>query len=192
MVIRLLVILAVNLVGTTVIYSLMAFFLTRFHWHGRGVLPVIVTIIAVELFWGAFFSLGFDPCLFSLCFGNWLVSAFSVILLSKTVQCIPRQFEDSARLDGCGWCGVYWHVILPLVRRELGLIALLTLMATGIPFWICWSLGENIHDPFLVFSAIVGLPVNSRFACMLALSVLISVPIIGIFLVTKRQLGQRR
>src|SRR5438477_7678989 len=95
----------VNLGGTLVIYSFMAFFLIRLHWHGRGVSAVLMTIIVAELFWIVPTMIGFryisveTSASYSLCFGNWLVSAFAIVLFCQTVKAIPRQLENTARLD---------------------------------------------------------------------------------------------
>src|SRR5438128_282014 len=116
----------VNLVGTLVIYSFLAFFLARLQWHGLGVLAVLISIIIAEVYWITTTMTGLDYSIvqtatsYSFLFGDWLVSAFAIILFCQTVKDIPRQLEDSARLDGCGWFGIYWHVVLPLVRRDLG------------------------------------------------------------------------
>jgi ABC-type glycerol-3-phosphate transport system permease component len=183
----------VNLGGTLVIYSFMAFFLARLHWHGRGILAVVVTIIMVEVFWilpciRFPFSLVVTPASYSLCFGNWLVSAFSIVLFCQTVQGIPRQLEDSARLDGCGCLGIYWHAVLPLVRRDLGFIALLIVMATALPFWADSVTRESWYEPFLAFFAILELPTHDSFASMLAVSAITSLSVIAIFVIAKRQL----
>jgi multiple sugar transport system permease protein len=131
-----LIALTVNLAGMLLIYSLLAYALARFSWHRRGMLAVLGAIVVAGQFWIIPTllerSLG-DSALVShsLSFCNWLISGFSVIVLCQAVRWIPRQLEDSARLDGCGWFGIYWHVLLPLVRRELLLIALLTVLGTS-------------------------------------------------------------
>ena len=67
----------VNLGGMLMIYSLMAFFLARFRWHGRGLLPVLVAIMVAGLFWIVPTMIGFGYFIvgtsasYSLCFGNW-------------------------------------------------------------------------------------------------------------------------
>src|SRR5262245_18549649 len=136
--------LTINLVGILLIYSLMAFFVTRLRWHGRNVLAVIIMIVLAALFWIAptMVALQVSPetnASYPVLLGNWLVSAFAIILFSRAANDIPRQFVDSARLDGCGWFGIFWHVVLPLVRRDLGLIALLILMATAPLFWVSFT-----------------------------------------------------
>lgn len=176
---------SVNLGGTLVIYSFLAFFLARLHWRRQGVLLVVMIILAANLFWMIPDLL--NPNDYTLCFGNWLVSAFAVILLGHAVQRIPRELEDSARLDGCSWFGIYWHAVLPLVRRDLGFIGFLTLMATLLPLWDKFGSEESGLHPFLSFFVTLGLPSNRCLGCMVAVSTAISLPVIAIFLVAKRQ-----
>ena len=129
-----------NLAGMLVIYSIMAHLLAGVV-RGRGTFGVIVMIVVAQLFWIApallIVSAG-NPhrsasC--SLWYGNWLVCGFALVLLLQTTKQIPRQLGDSARLDGFGLVGTWRHIIFPFVRRDLGLIALFTIMATLPPFW---------------------------------------------------------
>lgn len=179
----------VNLGGMVAICSFMAFFLARLHWHGRGVLSVLVTIIVGGLFWIVPAMIGFDYSIvgtsasYSLCFGNWLVSAFAIVLFCQTVKGIPRQLEDSARVDGCSWLGTYWHVVLPLVRRELWFIAFLIVMATVLPFWTNLTApGGTALGPFFAFAHIAA---YGSVGTMAAISVITSFPVIAIFLAAK-------
>ena len=168
----------INLGGMLVILSFLAYFLTRLYWRGRGMIAVILTIIIAGLFWIVPALVAFlcsimaptPPDPISLCFGNWLISAVAIALFSRSVTRIPRQLEDSARLDGCGWFGVYWHVVLPLARRDLGFLAISLLMASTLPLW-----------------ANLGLPTYSL-AGILAFSALSSLPIIAIFFLAGRPL----
>jgi ABC-type glycerol-3-phosphate transport system permease component len=184
----------INLGGMLIIYSLMAFFFARFRWHGRGLLPVLVAIMVAGLFWivptviGFGYSIVGTSASYSLCFGNWLVSAFAIVLFCQTVKGIPRQLEDSARLDGCGWLGIYWHAVLPLVRRDLGFIGLLIVMATALPLWANLTApGGTDFRPFFQF---LRLPTYDSFSSMLAVSAINSLPVIAIFFVAKRSLQQ--
>jgi multiple sugar transport system permease protein len=105
------------------------------------------------------------------------------------VKGIPRQLEDSARLDGCGWFGTYWHAVLPLVRRDLGFIALLIVMATALPFWANLTApGGTAFRPFLEF---LRLPTHDSFSSMLAVSAITSLPVIAIFFAAKRHTPRR-
>jgi ABC-type glycerol-3-phosphate transport system permease component len=129
-----LIALTLNLAGMLVIYSLMAFALARLRWRRRGVIAVLATLVVAGQFWIGptllFRNGDYAAISYALAFGNWLISGFGLIVLAQAVRLIPRQLEDSARLDGCTGFGTYWHVLLPLVRRELCLIVFLTLIGT--------------------------------------------------------------
>jgi multiple sugar transport system permease protein len=175
-----LIALAINLAGMLLIYSLMANAITRFYWHGRGTMSVLGTIIVAGLFWIVppflpnFKGLNSDPVPFW--FGNWLVSGFSVVILCQSVRWIPRELEDSARMDGFGWFGTYWHVALPLVRRELGLLAVLTAMATSPALWPSLTTPGSFLPPF-----------STRLLLMMtAGSVIMTLPAMVIFFLSKR------
>lgn len=190
--------LAVNLAGMLLIYSLMASALVRLSWRGRGIMPALVMITIAGLFWSAPAILAgkiSGPVSYSLWFGNWLVSGFSVVILCQTVRWIPRQLEDAARLDGCGWLGTYYHVVLPLVRRELGLIAFLTLIGTS---GLCWAAltmpgGPYAFQPpwfaWLSRTSFEGetLPSLALFLGeMIAISVILTLPVMLIFVFARR------
>jgi ABC-type glycerol-3-phosphate transport system permease component len=137
----LLLALSANAAGMVLLYSWMAWIFVRLHWRGRGLTGGLVALLAASLFWIVPTIMAPDAksaslLAFPLWFGNWFVGAFSVIILCQAVKRISKQLEDSARLDGLRAFGTWWHVLLPLVRRELSLIAVLTLMGTAI---LCWS-----------------------------------------------------
>ena len=194
-----LIALTANLAGMLVIYSLLAFVLARFQWHGRGIVAVLAVIVIAGQFWIA-------PTLilrhssnasfgsYSLSFCNWLISGFAVIILWQAVKWIPRQLEDSARLDGCSWFGTYWHVLLPLVRCELWLIGFLTVMGTSVLLltplavfqggfltqWLVWLL--PLGPGGLTLARTIGL--------MMGTSLVATLPVMLIFLFAKRYLQQ--
>jgi multiple sugar transport system permease protein len=132
---------AVNLAGMLTIYLVLAHLLVRLTWRGRGVFGVIAMIVVAQLFWivpALLIVVPRDPpsaSSYALWFGNWLVSGFGVVLLRQTARRIPRQLEDSARMDGLGAMGTFRYAILPFVVRDLGVIAFFAVMATLLPFW---------------------------------------------------------
>ncbi len=195
-----LIVVAINLVGMLVIYSLMANALTRFYWRGQGAMGVLGTIIVAGLFW-IFppFVPGLrdvEPTLFVLWLGNWLVSGFSVVILCQSARWIPRELEDSARLDGCGWLGTYRRIVLPLFRRELGLIAFLTLMATSVLCWTTFTTpGKRILPPWLHLLLPLdrehGPGLTKTLLMVMAGSVAMALPVMAIFFLSKNWFPRR-
>jgi ABC-type glycerol-3-phosphate transport system permease component len=178
-----------------VIYCLMALALVRLRWHDRGVVSVLVTIIIAGFFWSVPTLLvgdvkigGVLAC--SLWLGNWLVSGFGVVLLCQAVRLIPSRLEDSARLDGLGWFGTFYHVVLPLVRFELGLAALLTLLGTS---GLCWTAMNtrggppDFSSPWFHWLSPISGPTPLKFLGeMIAGSLVMTFPVILIFFFAKR------
>src|ERR1700730_16310171 len=44
---------------------------------------------------------------------------FFVFLLVQFIRGIPRELDEAAKMDGCSWFGIYWRVILPLLKPAL-------------------------------------------------------------------------
>jgi multiple sugar transport system permease protein len=45
--------------------------------------------------------------------------AFFIFLLVQFIRGIPRELDESAKMDGCSWFGIYWRIVLPLTRPAL-------------------------------------------------------------------------
>jgi multiple sugar transport system permease protein len=198
-----LIALIVNLAGMLLIYSLMAFALARLRWRRRGVIAVLITLVVAGQFWivPTLFVRNSNytaPASYAFAFCNWLISGFSLIVLGQVVRLIPRQLEDCARLDGCGWFGTYWHVLLPFVRRELCLIVFLTLIGTLmlvvvppirtfdprlIETWLDWS------STFMP-AALLG-PISSV-GLMMGVSLVATLPMIVVFVFSNGPLLKAR
>ncbi len=61
----------------------------------------------------------------------WLpssASAFNVLLVARSLQAIPRELFDAARIDGAGPFRMFASIVIPLSRPILGVISLLTLI----------------------------------------------------------------
>ena len=49
---------------------------------------------------------------------NLFGSAFYIFLLRQFFLGLPRELFEAARVDGCGYFGMFWRIALPLsVRR---------------------------------------------------------------------------
>jgi multiple sugar transport system permease protein len=181
---------AVNLAGMLLIYSAMSHLLARIAWRGRGILAVILSIVAAQLFWILPALLIVVPrdaesaSSYALWFGNWLVSGFGIALLYQRAKCIPRSLDDSARMDGLGTLGTWRHVVLPFVGRDLGLIAFFTLIATLLPFWGLINQPDTAN--VIVLYQRISSPAE-KIGMMLACSLVGALIVIAIFFVTKRR-----
>ncbi|WP_031487505.1 carbohydrate ABC transporter permease [Streptomyces bicolor] len=49
---------------------------------------------------------------------------FSILVMTEFMKEIPKELEESAKLDGAGEFRVFWQVVLPLCRPALGVIGI--------------------------------------------------------------------
>ncbi len=180
---------ATNLVGMLVIYSITAHLLVRQAWNGRGTLGLVIMILLAQLFWILPAMLIVNPrgnpddaSSYALWFGNWIVSAFALVLFCRTARNIPRQLQDSARLDGLGGFGTWRTATLPFSSRDLLVIAILTVMATLLPYWGCITLPEA-GNSIVVFQRFLS--PSGRIALMAVISVIGALPLFALFFLEK-------
>ena len=184
---------AANLVGVSVIYAILAQALTRMVWRGRGILSAITLIIVGQLFWIVPALLIVVPresdgaSSYALWFGNWLVTGFAIVLFLRRATSIPRSLDDSARMDGLGAFGTWHKIVLPFVRRDLGLLVLFTVMATLLPFW-AFITEPNTGNSIVIFQRFLS--PQGRLALMAAVSLVGALPVLALlFLASRREVS---
>jgi multiple sugar transport system permease protein len=181
---------AANLVGVSVIYAILARAVARTVWSGRGVLSVIILIFVGQLFWivpALLIMVPREPdgaSSYALWFGNWLVMGFAIVLFLQRVANIPRSLDDSAQSDGLGAFGTWRHVVFPFVRRDLGLVALFTVMATLLPSWAFVTVPDTANS-IVIFQRFLS--PQGRLALMAAVSLLGALPLLVVFFLAKRR-----
>lgn len=126
-----------NILGTLASAPLVAFAFARLRFRGRNIiflillstmmLPSQVTLIPMYVL---FSRLGWINTFLPLIVPTWLAGgpsgAFNVFLLRQFFLTIPRDMDEAAKLDGAGYWGIYWRVILPMSRPVLGIITIFT------------------------------------------------------------------
>lgn len=44
---------------------------------------------------------------------------FFVFLLIQFIRGVPRELDESAKIDGCSWFGIYWRIVMPLTKPAI-------------------------------------------------------------------------
>jgi len=114
-------------------------------------------------------------------------TAFGTFLLRQFFLTIPAELEQAARIDGCGYLGIYRYVILPLSGPALATLAIFSFMAQWNSF--LWPLIVTNSDDFRTLT--VGLSYfqdeyATQFNYMMAGSVMNVIPILVVFLFLQR------
>ncbi len=178
-----------NLVGTLLSCSLVAYSFARLQWPGRNfsfalmlatmMVPGQVTMIPYFLIMR---SLGWYNTLYPLWVGSFFAGAFNVFLLRQFLRGIPRDLEDAAKIDGCGFWRVYWHIMLPLVKPTLAAIAIFTFMGTWNEFIgpVIYLQDQRLYPLALGLYAF-NVESGGSMSMMMAGSLLMTAPVIIIF-----------
>ena len=126
------------MVGRLLTASVAAYGFARLRFPGRNALFIImlatmmvpshVTMIPVYIIFKTLQTLdSYWPLVLPVWFGG---GAFFIFLLRQFINSIPPDYDDAARIDGCGWFGVYWRIILPMMKPALGAVAIFSFMST--------------------------------------------------------------
>lgn len=144
--------------------SMVGFAFSRLRWRGRDVLflvvlatimlPAQITLIPHFIIFRYLHWINtFLPLIVPSAFGG----AFLVFLFRQFMLSLPRDLDDAARIDGCGYWRLYWQIVLPLCRPALGAGLVLSfstgwhdllgpLIYLGTPHLFTVSLGLNLFQ----------------------------------------------
>lgn len=169
---------AANLVAALLSYTLLAHAFAKLAWRGRGMLFTLFAIIISAQVWFipqliSAFVFGESVVLDWVWIFDWLCGCFSIVLLWLVLKDTSADRADAATLDGCGAFGIYWHIVLPLVRPALWLLAVFILIANTV---------YRLALPPQIGHTIIGLTWTFLISVSLAMS---AVPI-AIFLLARK------
>ena len=183
-----------SIIGQVLSCSLAAYAFARLHWPGRDLifglllatmmLPGQVTMIPVFMI---FRTLGWYNTLEALWIPSFFGSAFFIFMLRQFMRAIPTDLEEAAKIDGCGFLGIYWRIILPLTRPAIAAICVFTFMNTWNDF-----MGPLIYiNDQRLYPLALGLfdfrsEHGSEFGMLMAASALMAIPVIVIFFAAQR------
>lgn len=119
-----------------------------------------------------------------------LVTAFGVFFMRQfIVDAIPDELIDAARVDGASSFRTYVSVVLPALRPALGVLGLLTFVATWNDFaWPLITLGGSEHPTVQVALSNLASGQFVIYSKVLAGAVLATIPLLIVFVVAGKQI----
>jgi multiple sugar transport system permease protein len=189
---------AVNIVLMVLSSSLAAYAFARLQWPGRDFLfilllgtlmiPQQVTLIPGFIIMK---SLGWYNTLNPLWIGAAFGSAFNIFLLRQFMKGIPMDLEDAARIDGCGFLRIWWHIMLPLVKPTLAAIAVFTFIGTWNDFLTpLIYLNDQRLYPLSLGLFQLQTVLGTDYAMMMAGSIIMTLPVIAVFFFAQKYFVQ--
>ena len=117
-------------------------------------------------------------------------SAFGIFMMRQFISsAIPRELIEAARMDGCGELGIYWRIVLPLLKPAMGTLGLITFLASWNNFigpLIVMRSPEMYTLPLALRS--MQSPVNTEWGAVMAGSAIATLPLLVLFAISSRRL----
>ncbi|MDS0134915.1 MULTISPECIES: carbohydrate ABC transporter permease [unclassified Amycolatopsis] len=181
---------------TTVLFSSLAgFAFAKLRFRGANKLFVfIVVTLAVPTQLGiiplfiAMSELGWTGSLTAVIVPN-LVTAFGVFWMRQyTVDALPYELIEAARVDGCSMIRIFWNVCMPAVRPAAAILAMFTFMMSWNDF--LWPLVVLDAGNPTVQVALEKLQSGYYvdYSLVLAGTTLATIPILIVFVLLGRQI----
>jgi ABC-type glycerol-3-phosphate transport system permease component len=117
---------------------------------------------------------------------------FSIWNMRAAFQAVPKELEEAAFLDGAGLWQTFWRITLPNALPSIGVAALVAFLMGYSEFAIGWLFIERSGNATLAM-ALWGIRSLGAvpWSQLAALSLMMSLPIIIIFLILQRALFDR-
>jgi multiple sugar transport system permease protein len=185
-----------SVVGTVASSALAGYAFARLRFRGRGAMFVLMISTLLLPFhvliipqYAVFQKLGLIDTYVPLLIGKFLaVEAFFVFLMVQFMRTIPHELDESAKIDGAGQWGIFWHIILPLARPALITTAIFTFIWSWNDFFgplVYLSTPDKYPLP-LALQLFVDEASGSDFGALMAMSMLALVPVVLFFLFFQR------
>lgn len=120
-----------------------------------------------------------------------LTSAFGTFLLRQFFLNLPQELEQAAMIDGCGYPRIFWHIILPNSRAALAALAIFTSLGTWNDFLtpLIYINSDQLKTLTLGLATFQG-TYTTQWSYLMAGTVIVTLPMIFIFLAAQRQFVQ--
>lgn len=189
--------------ATLLLCPLAGFAFAKFEFRGKRfffnfvlstmMLPVIAMILPLLLEMGAL---------------NWvdsyqgliapgLVNAFAIFWMRQQIAEIPDELLEAAKVDGCTPFGMYWRIVVPLMRPALAALAIMTFL--GIYNDFVWPVIITQSDTMQTLQVMLsnlatqinntspGTTGHDAWGMIMAASTLATVPVLVLFIALQRQ-----
>ncbi|WP_430436406.1 carbohydrate ABC transporter permease [Oceanibaculum nanhaiense] len=122
----------------------------------------------------------------------YMASAFGIFLLRQAFKGVPRELEEAARVEGCGWTGVLWRVYIPAAKPVYLAYALVSIATHWNNFlWPLVVTNSNETRPLTVGLSLFAAPESGVNIAVISAATLFTIaPLMVAFLLFQRQFIQ--
>lgn len=117
---------------------------------------------------------------------------FAVWNMRAAFQAVPKELEEAAFLDGAGNLTTFWYIDFPLALPAIGIAAIFAFLIGYSEFAMGWMFVTRSNEVTLAMTISGILIQGSRqWSMMAAISVLMSIPVVVVFIVLQKAFLQR-
>lgn len=126
-----------------------------------------------------------------------LVNAFAIFWTRQQIADVPDELLEAAKVDGCTPFGMYWRIVLPLMRPALAALAIMTFLGIYNDFvWPVIITGSDSMQTLQVMLSNLATQINNSspgttghdaWGMIMAASTVATVPVLVLFIALQRQ-----
>lgn len=177
--------------------SLGGFAFAKYQFRGKTILFGILLasmmvpfqVLLVPLF-GLMYDIGWLNSYNAIIF-PFSVGAFGVFLMRQFIVTIPSELLDAARIDGCSEFGIYYRIVLPIIKPALGALTIYTFLSSWNGY--LWPLivlrDETKYTLPIGLANLIGI-YRQDYGMLMAGTLLSLLPIVILFLAMQREFVQ--
>ncbi len=175
--------------------SLAGFAFAKYRFRGRNLLftlvlgtvmiPVSVQLVPNYILMG---KLGWLNTLLPLIIPT-AANAFGIFWMRQYMYSVPDELLDAGRLDGATEFGLYWRIVIPVIRPALGALALFVFTTSWNDFLLplVYLRSQDTFTVQLMIDSIFRVKFAQNFHLLMAASVLAIIPMTILFVTLQRQ-----
>ena len=181
----------VIVIGGMVVNSLAAYALARLRWRGRNVILAAVVLLVILPFEAIavplFYLMNDFRNTYFVQYIPFVASAFSIYLFYTFFISIPKEIQESAKLDGAGPLRIFIQIIVPMSKPVYASVTILTFLAAWSSFLFPVMMIDQpqVRPLPLAIAVFKGQP-PTDWGQIFAFGVMLVIPVVLIFLVFQR------
>lgn len=189
----------IGTLGTVLSSALVAYGFARIRFFGKGfwftcmlmtlMLPIQVQIIPQYI---VFSNLKLINTFYPLLLPKFCGQAFFIFLIMQFIRGIPRELDEAAEIDGCGRIGIFFRIILPLIKPALITSAIFSFYWSWEDFLLplVYLNEPKLYTISLALRSFADPSANTDWGSIFAMSAMSLVPVFVLFVLFQRYLVQ--
>ena len=189
----------VGTIGSVLSSAIVAYGFSRIRFLGRGfwftcmlmtlMLPIQVQIIPQYVM---FSKLNLINTFYPLLLPKFCGQAFFIFMIMQFIRGIPKELDEAAKIDGCSQIGIFFRIILPLIKPALITSAIFSFYWSWEDFLLplVYLTEPKLYTISLALRSFADPSASTPWGEIFAMSALSLVPVFVIFVAFQRYLVQ--